>query len=707
MGILTQAVLLKKKQELIVNRNKKEGITTTFSLVEKAALNTGFKDETLYAPQTTAFNATNLLHDEQHLIIQHNHTNQDTVPYARLTEVAQTNIEQDNMKLRMLDMTRTLDLMLEQRALQFSDHAAKYNQKREALFSVFERLTYDHIKTEKDYEYELIKIIKSVGLDHGLDPNNPKAYAQLLEYYRIMASLLDPATVLESRYTEGADQDEMTHQEVSVPVTTKTDEQRAALKVMQQLALNPAKNNTNAHSGLTAAFQEVNTVFSHLIQLDNRMLGAQARQYIAEGAKNAYIVRYAIQKQGKIYVLINGRAGSPAYVGPDKEKIYKSTKDKFVSEVEIQTHTQENLQQMQASAQMLTGSNEIGIVHLVSNVSNNHEKHMVTHTRDAAANGNHIYYNNIPVNGFGAVLSNQIAPEYNTGSDLYATRVLSVFSKTDRYELAVRIAGSKSDVVCFYICASGQDRTGTAVKESQLEFAVACGMTREQAEHIHACMANGAHITELRGPGSPGIKLESEGGLFGEELTETLYRRSADSNKTPPIHELPEFVLVCQREIGTDICHAYLVKTEAIVVEDISSMPDKNINNVMYVVDQFTQALTPRGNQDRQIEDIAPLCLNDGEAILQVHEQLLKTHKNARGIGLVSQSLLGRFREVTSEDGSANAKGMVKDNRVKNLVNKGQPSCGCSLKIECWGNTQKEKSVSANISNVPLLALNK
>ena len=703
MGILTQEQLLVKKQQLIIKRNEKEGITTTFALVVRTKLADNFTQKALFNPETQAYEAHQITANDQHLILQRNTTNQDTQPYAQLSVAVKDAIDSDNMQLRLLDMTRTLDFMLEQRAAQFPEHAGTYQQKREALAALVENL--NKYQTEQEYEYELIKIIKSVGLDHGLDPNNPKGYAQLLEYYRIMATLLEPATVLDSYYTEGQGQDKTTHQEVSVPVTAKTEQQKAALKELGQLALNPAKNNTNAHSGLPAAFQEVNVVFNHFMQLNNRMLGAQARQYVAVGAKNAYVVRYAVQKDNETHVLINGRAGSPAYVGPDKEKIYKFTKEKFVSEEEVQAHTHENLRQMQATVKSLTGSDEMGIVHLVSNVSNNHEKHMVAHTQSAASACNHIYYNNIPVNGYGVVLFNTIAPEYNTGS-LTLGRVGTVFTQHARYALAVQLGGQKPEVVCFYICASGQDRTGTALKERQLEFLQnVTGLSREDCEMIHARMANGAHITELRNPGSPGIKTESDGGLYGEVLTDTLYRDSANSNKTPPIHDLPHAVLVCEREIGTDICRCYFIDSRSVATDaEIAVVKDEQKNNVIFVVDQFAKALTSQGDSDRGIEDIAPTFLSNGEAILQVHEQLLQTHARAGNIGLVSQSLLARFREVTREQGSANTKDLSQDNRVKKLVNKGQPTCGCSLEIKCWG-SRSEKSAATHISSVPLLTI--
>lgn len=574
---------LQFKQQLIIERNAIEGIKTSFSWITCDSLKGSFAKEGILEFESDKIpNASEVSTDTTHYILQKNETSTNTRSFSTLAPTQLKEIDLINTKLRLLDMIRSVDNELKKREIDYPEHQDFYREQRKNLADNCTRLMLQSDivaipELESYHQQELIKIIHASGLDRGL--KTKEDYTQLLERYRNEEAELDPATVLESRYTYAKN---ITYQQISVPVTEKTPEQLAALQETETLATS-SSDNKNSHNAAPKSFQELNIASSARKAFPNRRQAAQMRkENYYGGAYNATVDRLVIQEKDKPPAtgFITGGSGSPAYVGKNE------------TTERVQAAAQENIKQLQNTTDMLMGENtEIGIVQLVSKTiwNGNKEKTIATQTKQACAAKN-IQYNLVPVNAMGAVLSNDIADE-NKNEIPWVSRIKTIFSKIARYELAATIKSTIKKII-FYTCASGQDRTNTAKTKAQLNFAKEQGFDKADTEAAFAKMSHAAHLASNASEGSLGLKDDSEaaswfswfkgltdwaGDLFNTALTKTLYRGSAHTNKLKTLQSLP----VMDKSINPEIADDVLQKGDRLIkvekkekIAEISSISD-------------------------------------------------------------------------------------------------------------------------------------
>ncbi len=484
-----------QKFTLLRERYAIEGVTTEFSLVDRNDAYSKFKASN-NQQLLDLKNVKQASINSDCLILQINHTNADTKPFANTAQ--QATYKFINMQLRVLDMTRTLDLMLQAREQHDPKNSAFYAAQREKLHQEFHNLDRYNDSTNSDseiaaaeqiYDATLINIIQTCQLDTGI-PKTTAGYSKLLDKYRIMAGFLDPATILQSEYTE----DELKLVDISIPVTEKTTAQKQSLIEFQ--------------SGTSEAQQEMDQVFLPYMLKDNTNAGAQGRKEVGPTDKNAYVNYQGIQEGEKVYSKTNLRSGSLYYEKGNKE-IDASTRT---------TYAAQNLQQLKQAQQRLISKNEnlgeqpkkLVVIHLVTNLGFNQEDKQIAETKKACkANGDS--YNNIPVNPWGAILFNKIDPEFAKNITFW-DRFKTIFSQQARYDLAAKVAKNAEEAgyEVVFICASGQDRTGFAIVMDALNFAKdKVQKSFRELINIRGKLGHNANITDLKNLGSPGAKSAS------------------------------------------------------------------------------------------------------------------------------------------------------------------------------------------------------
>ena len=104
---------------------------------------------------------------------------------------------------------------------------------------------------------------------------------------------------------------------------------------------------------------------------------------------------------------------------------------------------------------------------------------------------------------------------------------------------SVMLKAAAKGFISLVQCASGQDRTGTAIEKTTQTWQEArykeLGLETGNIETMRAMGGNAAEITSHHIPGSRGMKTESKAGdTFGKAANEQFYLASAKTNKKNP-----------------------------------------------------------------------------------------------------------------------------------------------------------------------------
>ncbi len=503
-------------------------------------------------------------------------------------------IEKNNMLMRCLSRLRSIDYAVSQTENPVLDmpHPTEEGRSRRAvirdalrhlLIELQRDASASDVTTERLHELEtifntgLIEQLHEANLTEGcFDAQSAEA---LLFYYRALSSVLDPAMPL---ITLTYDKESgMLQREAQYPVTAKTQVQKEAILKLKKVEAHPKTE--SAHTAHNIAKQRADACFADSLADDERMLSAQARKTHLVGVKNAFIVSSETEfnihtfgendckyfRENPLETLDDPaplwlvRTASPVFVGSGEGAATRNL------------HTRENLQQIYDTGHAYTVDKEEALskqgIHLtVLNTDSKHEKQdvILSSLRDEISNNPHSPHemSNVPTNDLGTVPlpSYWVRLNLKIRDAFHARKSREHFGwtigqKANRLRIAVdaMLAAAQSGYLSVVNCASGQDRTGTAIEKALQEEILEKWQTwikvknrrvptreevDEQIVRIQAMRARGfnaAIIATHMAPGSPGMKSNSKANnlsvdgkrTFGPMAEREFYLSSATTNK--------------------------------------------------------------------------------------------------------------------------------------------------------------------------------
>jgi hypothetical protein len=332
----------------------------------------------------------------------------------------------------------------------------------------------------------------------------------------------------------------------------------------------------NYHAAKPVAFQIVDEAFVSFIKKDDRRLPAQTRYTVAPSVKNGYVVHNEIElkKDGVSIGKSDNwslRAATMGYIGAGE------------TPSRLFEYAKENLKQlMQAAKRFIPANiNKFNFSMLLTDTSWGKQDKMIKSTRDAiqalTAENHAIQYSYLPTNILGTPQSMTLsdfvieaAKKLNVNPPSTSSDLIDKKARIEKVSQVINILTNSNEVINISACASGQDRTG-----SVQEVAAGIWETQEIEKHLknyheilkqaqdpaglilfdrtyqktisslphdimmsRALGCNNAILATLSTPGSTGMKNDSRpDNYFPEIVNKYFYRKTAKTNKAPPIDE--------------------------------------------------------------------------------------------------------------------------------------------------------------------------
>jgi hypothetical protein len=647
---LSQAQFLQIKCELQKHVDAQSGITSEFYIVKQegyVASATKKDTETAQKPEPTQLENFDLTQNKDDLLLFRRNVTPDTQLYSKLGNTQRYEIAMTNTMLRLLDMTRSLDYLLKN---------GNDNPEAKALLVDVERFILNFPTSSQGIDPIDYKKYLATLENHALtglaqvvhkipelsnDLRSVSDYQTVLEQLRIMAAALDPSTITQTVNTrtakDGTNNDvTIIRTETDVPITEKTEEQKAALDTLFEAS----SSNESAEVGIMrqtliskesqspflsaqkSALSYMLKMFAPLLKDDNRCLGDQARKIMPVGTKNGKVNIVHIQAGTEEDVSCQLRFGSPVPLS------------KGLSEAERLKHTTDNLTQLLLYLDKIGSNHKLNLNQLLSDtglLDINDEATIIEITKAAvdAVNGfkrpkffsspfkwiynyfnedttkNKIFYSNIPLNGWGSLLSYRYdnnALKKPFGLFTRITNWFKSFLKSNRFKLATQIHENLADnVVDGTNCASARDRTGGKVLLDnimhELKFLQSIGIN-ESFKTIAINHAQGASTTGgQNNPGTPGIKVESNSGALPKDAERSIHRITAKTNKKPDNIKGDINYLTNDQNISsktTDFNHSKVAR-ELKLSGSLESVKEK-VNTIPTVADTLLVYELLRGN---------------------------------------------------------------------------------------------------------------
>jgi hypothetical protein len=441
-------------------------------------------------------------------------------------------IEANNMLLRCLSRLRAIDYAM----------AQKTPKNALATERLFLKITFEALVTDIDtwliaddpkatlklleetFDTALIQALHDADMTQGCyTKDDAKA---LLTHYQNLSSLIDDARPLVTITKDW--QTQIYHRETQYPVTEKTEAQRKAIEAHYV----DATDNT--------AIQMADFLFKDRLVSHKTLLPAQTRKTHLEGVKNAYVCKnevfqktYAHNKKDEQEMVMathwSARAASLVYLGD------------HATDAEVLLHTKENITQLNSAIAKRRGDNTYNQLHiscLNTNSSIENQDKIVSTLREATTDSTSASMSYIPTNTLGLLDSVALSSKIPNTSIINSRDK----SKRDRVMKATAVgllANKLPNTTEVTTCASGQNRTNTKhaketdqwINQVYKEYEI----NPDNIENTRAMGGNAAENTSHLLPGSPGMKEDSNAGVFGKEATEQYYRRSANTNKKAPL----------------------------------------------------------------------------------------------------------------------------------------------------------------------------
>lgn len=465
-------------------------------------------------------------------------------------------IEGNNALLRCLSRLRPIDYAIEKKMGLESESLRKDLKDKlivltGEILAIVESATsekekHDAIKEkEREFNTYLVQQLHKAGLTRECESKQDAE--RLLAHYRTLSSVLSPARTMVTLTYDPIGK--VVQRETQYPVTKKTPRQKEELAKLNVVTPSHERVEKSAHSTHSLAQQEADSLFVDLLVSDETTLSAQARKTHLVGVKNAFIVKNELMPIVDEAVLDNptlldamtaepintlwlARMGSPVFIGRG---------EKYDTIVE---HTKENLEQVRHAAKehMKLESLHLHVITLNTDSFLQQQErivramYQVLRTPDT---NDHLSY--MPTNVDGTFRLLDIAPEFSRRSIL--SKGTPPLQKATRLESVSRVlldSAVTEDTLSVVHCASGQDRTGTAV-EKVIQDWMKKRYGERDSTNIETMRAEGGNVAEITSHyvhGSPGMKAESiadnfwnEQRTFNARVTEELYLASASTNK--------------------------------------------------------------------------------------------------------------------------------------------------------------------------------
>ncbi|ETO92700.1 hypothetical protein [Legionella oakridgensis] len=487
-------------------------------------------------------------------------------------------IEANNMLLRTLSRLRPIDFAIDKKLggegaairAEMRTEFAKLSEKILAIAQDSAKSNdakLEEIKAaEKAFNTFLVEKLHDAHLTEGCD--SAKDAENLLFRYRNLSSVLTPArTMVTLTYDETAG---MLQRETQYPVTKKTPEQQEELEKLKEVLPYPGHDEKSAHTRLSVAEQQADSLFAELIASEDTALPAQARKTHLVGAKNAFIVKNELilleepsvldrpdeldaLRAEEENVLWLARMGSPAYVGSGE------------STERVRLHAGAALEQVRVTAAEKMGQEAADLkLHVTTLNTYTFLESQATIVSNIAAvtrkEGRGDDYSYLPTNDDGTFRVVDIAEGLDFGEE-GRPRGSAPLAKATRLDSVSKVMRAAAKTFLSVVnCASGQDRTGTAVEKTTQDWTkeryVALGKDPTHIEEVRARGGNAAEITAHHVHGSPGMKDDSIANnyidsheTFSEAVTRELYRKSAGTNKENKVGDVAFLKHPCARAI--------------------------------------------------------------------------------------------------------------------------------------------------------------
>jgi hypothetical protein len=397
---------------------------------------------------------------------------------------------------------------------------------------------YNFKEIEATLHTNILKNLTALNMTNGL--TTPAGYADLLEHYRNLSSVLRPARSYVTKVNHTlANGDVIQYIDAAHPITKKTAIQKQQLDLIGE----EKPEQPNYFSASINAFQQATSAFKEELKRDDTALPAQTRSTIAPSAKNAFVVHNQLVfpdgTKKDMYAL---RTASTGYIGNGE-----TTPTAIAYGVE-------NIKQLQEAARVMTNRSTLYFTLLLTDSFWNKQSRMIELTRKAGKELG-VSTSLLPINMFGVAHAMEIAPEVYSFANQVNRRVpdsnaniMNMVNKKIRTANASQIidmiaADPAEKAIPIVGCASGQDRTATALEVAtilwtEFEF-MKRGITLKLDEiaYVRALGCHNAMMATLSAPGSAGLKKDSVPHYFPQLITDVYYRDTADTNKDPAIEK--------------------------------------------------------------------------------------------------------------------------------------------------------------------------
>ncbi|MGQ3887663.1 hypothetical protein ACQUW5_01370 [Legionella sp. CNM-1927-20] len=594
-------------------------------------------------------------------------------------------ITANNMLLRCLSRLRPIDYAIGKK---YKDNHEVAQPLREEIRENFSKLAFevlqiaqskdnDQVKQKKiarkeeEFNTFLVQQLHNANLTAGCESR--KDAEKLLFHYRNLSSVLYPArTMVTLTYDDEA---RILQRETQYPVTKKTDQQKEELEKLESIIPYPDKEQKNSHTHHNLAIQEADKLFKDLIASDETALPAQARKTHLVGVKNGFIVKVELTEmersqldnpeplsqlqteEKKEHVLWLARMGSPVFVGLGE------------NDDNLQTHTRENLEQIRTAAAEKMGKDVSSLnIHVttLNTYTFSEDQHIIINhvykaTRERADEDKHDNVSYVPTNFDGTNRALDIAPGLNFDKEEPQPKGTSPTQKATRVESAATIilaASNTPNTISLVHCASGQDRTGTAIERAIQKWMHkvyrGMGLKTDNIELTRAVGGNAAEITSHLVHGSPGMKSDSIANnflgrtIFSPKVQARFYLKSAETNKRNKVGNVD--FLKKPSDLALVEYNKWL-REFSDKLQEVARLEDwqkeKNKKNLVVQGDNIIKQVkalaknNPEKLDSRNLHDLT-LVLSTAHAALTDLKDKNKTQSHARELANLAQHVSGK-----------------------------------------------------------------
>jgi hypothetical protein len=489
---------------------------------------------------------------------------------------------------------------------------------------------------------------------------------KLLSHYRNLSSLLVPArTMVTVTYDADA---KVLHRETQYPVTIKTLKQKAELDNLKAVTPYPIGDEKTAHTTLKKALQQADSFFAEEIVADDTALPAQTRKTHLVGAKNAFVVKNELffgVEQESINAQVNatpentlwlGRTGSPAYIG------------KGETSSRVLEHTKEALEQIRLTAESLmpraVDAPRLQLHMTILNTDSplEHQSTIVDNIQDAMKDTDNAW-SYAPTNWDGTNRLLEVSDKLNFELSKKPSGS-SPSDKKGRLESVASImqaAAKQPNFLSVVNCASGQDRTGTAVEKTTQDWIAeryalnGQGHSIPRIGTIRATSFNAAEITSHHVHGSPGMKQDSQtDGIFSEKADREFYRNSAKTNKKNKVDKVDFLKIPSERDR-----EKYLAALDELgqflrIRSDENNHPDDVLNKwsqnlLTSIIDSFGDTDCRKSPTAKSLHWATEALTQTSKTIKELQPGLANPHQNTIKNVQILEKLAENFTDKSSK----------------------------------------------------------